>query len=386
MTNTRPDITPELSRCLSCRAKPCEKACPLNVSPCDFIKAAKAGDYQTAAFLIANKNPLAQTCGLVCPDRFCQAACIRKKIDRSIEIPCLQAQIIHLAGMPPLELTAKNTKTIAVVGGGPAGLGAVFELIRNGYNIALFEKSSLLGGAARLIPEHRLKKAVLDAEIRRLVANDRVTLHLNTEITDFESLKQEYDSLILALGEQTPRTLGIKGEEHCTPYARFLAAPSCSSGCKKTAVIGGGEVALDCALSASGRVEMFVRRRRGDMRIMARHQKELDQKNILIRELTSITEITARGTASYCLKTVKNQIDANGRAAPLPETGETLEGYDEIITALGSYCPGRSLSENFITAGDMTARSGTVVEALASGINAAKRAIKELETSQTHTR
>lgn len=121
-------LSREFNRCLGCRAKPCEKACPLGVSPHDFIAAAKTGDFAAAAAAIAARNPLPQTCGLVCPDRFCQKACIRGRIDTPIEIPCLQAAVMQKGGLPALELlpTAHTAAGVpyraAVIGGGPAGL------------------------------------------------------------------------------------------------------------------------------------------------------------------------------------------------------------------------------------------------------------------------
>ena len=208
------DISTELARCLGCRAKPCEKACPLGVSPHDFIAAARNGDWQTAAAQIAMRNPLPQTCGLVCPDRFCQSACIRARIDKAVEIPCLQAKIMAKGGLPPLPLPASALpRRAAIVGGGPAGLGCLYEFLLNGWQVDLYEKSDKLGGAARLIPEYRLPKSVLNAEIARLVENNRVTLHLNTNINDINALAPDYDAVVLAIGEPTQRTLGIKGEE-----------------------------------------------------------------------------------------------------------------------------------------------------------------------------
>lgn len=369
-------IKQELARCLGCRVMPCAKACPLGVSPHDFIAAAKAGGYAEAAALIAAKNPLPQTCGLVCPDLFCQKACIRCRIDSAVEIPCLQAEIIKKGGLPPLALPQKNGKKAAIIGGGSAGLGALFELITNGWQVDLYEKSPTLGGAARLIPEYRLPKSVLDAEIARLVANDRVTVHLNTEITDFLSLKKQYDGVILALGEPNFRTLGIKGEEHCVSYIEFLSHPEKYTA-QKIAVCGGGEVALDCALTAARQnaaVEMFVRRRRTDMRIMARDQKALDEKGITVRALTSVTEINKEGNVC-CLTAVNNEINAEGKAVHCHGTECELKGYDLVVQALGSYFPKENIPEGFIIAGDMTGTSGTVVQALASGMDAARRLI-----------
>ncbi len=383
------DLPQELARCLGCRAKPCEKACPLSVSPHDFIAAAKSGDYKAAAALIAERNPLPQTCGLVCPDRFCQKACIRARIDAALEIPCLQAAVIRKDGLPPLELPpAEDTgrpKKAAVIGGGPAGLGALHEFLRHGWHIDLYEKNARLGGAARLIPEYRLPRAVLDAEITRLVENDRVTLHLNTTVNDISALVSGYDAVVAALGEPAPRRLGIRGEENTLPYTNFLSAPEYRKS-RKAAVIGGGEVAMDCALTlkkqSCPQVEMFVRRRREDMRIMARDQAALDAHGIIVRALSSVTEIIPDGKGGYTLHAVTNRINDAGRAEAIPETACELAGYDMIIMALGSFFPPAEIPAAIATAGDMSGTCGTVVQALASGMDAARRQIAAFAVSK----
>ncbi|MCM1323879.1 MAG: FAD-dependent oxidoreductase [Acetobacter sp.] len=369
-------IKNELTRCLGCKVMPCAKACPLGVSPHDFIAAAKTGKYADAAALIAAKNPLPQTCGLVCPDLFCQKACIRNRIDSAIEIPCIQAEVIKKGGLPPLSLPQPNGKKAAIIGGGPAGLGALFKLITNGWHVDLFEKSNTLGGVARLIPEYRLPKTVLDTEIARLTTNNRVTIHLNSEITDFANLKTQYNGIILAIGEPNFRTLGIKGEEYCISYKEFLSNPE-KYIASKIAICGGGEVALDCALTATAqgsKVEMFVRRRREDMRIMARDQKELDEKGVIVHALTSITAINEENN-TCCLTTVNNEINTDGKAVHCSGTECELKGYDHVVQALGSYYPKENIPEDFILAGDMTGETGTVVQALASGIAAAHKLI-----------
>ncbi len=366
----------KLSHCLGCKVMPCAKACPLGISPHDFIAAAKSGNYAQAAMAIATQNPLPQTCGLVCPDMFCQKACIRNRVDSAVEIPCLQAEIIQRGGLPPLVLPTQIGKKAAVIGGGPAGLGAVFELLLHGWQVDIYEKENSLGGAVRLIPEYRLPKSVLNAEISRLTQSDRVNVFLNTEITDFASLKKQYDGVILALGEPAQRTLSINGEEYCLSYKDFLANPR-NYTAQKIAVCGGGEVALDCALTATAngaKVEMFVRRRREDMRIMARDQKELDAKDIVVRALTSITEIKKNSNAC-CLTTISNELNSEGKAVHCQGTECELNGYGLVIQALGSYFPKEKLPEGFIFAGDMSGSCGTVVQALASGRTAAQKLI-----------
>ena len=153
----------------------------------------------------------------------------------------------------------------------------------------------------------------------------------------------------------------------------------------RAAVVGGGEVALDCSLTlrrlGCPEVEMFVRRRKEDMRIMARDYDELAREGVMVRELRSLTEVSRAGQ-TYSLKTVANRINGEGRAEAVAGTEETLSGYDIVIMALGSYCSKEGLPENIITAGDMTGACGTIVQALASGRDAARRAIAAINEKE----
>ena len=378
---TPEELKNELHRCLGCKVKPCEKACPLGVSPHDFIALAKGGDFKSAAAEIAKRNPLAQTCGLVCPDRFCQSACIRKRIDTALEIPCLQARIMEKGGLPDLELPASNDKHACVVGGGPAGLGALYEFLLNGWNVDIYEKDNKLGGAARLIPPYRLPPEVLEKEINRLITNERVNVYLNQEISDYESMRRQYDALVLALGEPKRRTLGILGEEESLDYRRYLSSPAIYS-YERVAVVGGGEVALDCAITlkkqGSKEVEMFVRRRQEDMRIMAKDFAELEQHKVTIRALSSVTEIRPCDT-HYDLTVINNRINEQGKAEAIQDSTYNLTGYDKVIMALGSYFPKEDLPQDIPYAGDMSGNCGTIVEAIASGRAAAKQQIRHQE-------
>src|SRR5512146_369891 len=125
----------ELLRCEYCEEKPCLTACPANCSPADFIMAARVGnpsDLQRSAGEIMRNNPLGGVCGLVCPDRFCMAACSHKDFDGAINIPQVQATVVAMArelgGIPKFGVPKLNGKNIAVIGGGPAGLGAASVL------------------------------------------------------------------------------------------------------------------------------------------------------------------------------------------------------------------------------------------------------------------
>ena len=364
----------ELKRCLGCKISFCQKGCPLGVSPHDFIKLALEGNYVEAQKVIREKNPLAETCGLVCPDSFCQKTCIRAKKDSAVAIPCLQAMICKKVPSEKLVLPSKNNKKIAIIGGGPAGLGACFELLKNGFSVVIFEKENKLGGAVRLIPDYRLPKDVLDKEIDYITKNDRVEVRLNSEVDNFVELEKEFDGVIIAVGEQDCRKLGIEGEEHSVQYKEVLLDVKAHC-CQKVLVVGGGEVALDCAVSlkknGAKEVYMAVRRRRDDMRIMKKDFEFLDANGIIIKDLCSVLKIKKNGE-SLDITIIKNEINEEGKARAIIGSDENWSGFDKVVIAMGADCSDLFKNLEMIKCGDMTGNAGTVVEAIASGVNGAR--------------
>src|SRR5512138_2420955 len=185
----------ELLRCEYCEEKPCKNACPVNCSPFDFIMAARVGnqsDLQRAAAEIMSSNPLGGVCGLVCPDRFCMAACSRKKFDGSINIPRVQATLVEMAkrlgGIPKFSTPVSNGKKVAVIGGGPAGLGAAAALGQLGYAVDLFEARETLGGMMNLIPEQRLDKCVVQSDIEFLLSLGALTAKTGVKVDEPKKL------------------------------------------------------------------------------------------------------------------------------------------------------------------------------------------------------
>ena len=145
----------ELERCIYCEEKPCQEACPADCSPADFIMAARGrqkSDFKRSAAMILRANPLGGVCGAVCPDTFCVSACSRRMFDRPIEIPAVQAAIVERAkrhGIRPPQSAPCNGMRVAVIGAGPAGLGAAGVLAQQGYQVTVLERRRRLGGYIR---------------------------------------------------------------------------------------------------------------------------------------------------------------------------------------------------------------------------------------------
>ena len=155
------------------------------------------------------QNPLGGVCGMVCPDTLCMAACTRKKFDGSINIPFVQATIVEMAkrlgGIPEFSKVKPNGKKVAVVGGGPAGLGAAGALAQMGYSVEIFESSDRLGGMMNLIPDHRLDKKVVQSDIQFLLSLGDIRVKTGAKIEDPKSLlKAGFDAVCVTVGLWKP--------------------------------------------------------------------------------------------------------------------------------------------------------------------------------------
>lgn len=376
----------ELEKCLHCATKPCMKACPVHCSPCDFIFAAKSGDWQKAARLIQQQNPLAQSCGLICPAKFCMKACVRANMDMPIKIPAVQAAIMQKAGTDKIVFEDNSLcldKRVAVIGSGPAGWGAASILLEQGYGVTIFEMKNKIGGALNLIPEYRLPQEVIEADWQRLSQNSKLELKLNTYVQDYASLlEQGFAGVIVAVGEQQSRSLGIEGENFCISYVDYLCNPQKYQVCGNVAVVGGGEVALDCALTAKqlgGNVEMFVRRRLSDMRMEKDGYADLVENEINVTTMTRVSKIERQNNGLLNVFTVKTQFNSENRLEDICDSEISRPNFSLVILALGSRC-GETFSDNdfILYAGDCVNGGTTAVEAVASGKKAAQELLNKI--------
>lgn len=373
----------ELNRCLNCRTEPCMTACPVNCNPQEFIRYAREGAWQDAVETIVRTNPMGQTCGLICPDKFCMKACTRTKVDFPINIPRVQATILenyrhHTAPQP---LPHACDKSIAIVGAGPAGLAAASVLVKSGFQIDIFESRHEIGGALCMIPAQRLPHEVIEKDWSFIHVPERIRLHLNTYIQKPTDLLETFNGVIVATGEPNCMALGIDGEDLSVSYMEYLYHPESYRTSGHVAVIGGGNVAADCAMTAArlgaSSVEMFIRRRVSDMRVSKSEFLELIEHNISLNGMMSPEKLEKNGEKLSLW--VRRNFAENGKWKPLPESSIELPYFDLVIRAIGSRADSKmETNPNIVYAGDCKTGGSTIVEALASGRVAANELIATL--------
>lgn len=252
-------VIKEASRCLLCIDAPCSQECPADTKPDQFIRSVYFRNFKGAAEIIRENNALGSTCARVCPtEKLCQKGCLRSGIDEPINIGQIQRYITdfeHSSDMKILSKSTENLGKVAIIGSGPAGLQAAASLAHLGYQSDVYEKENELGGWLRYgIPEYRLPNHIVDEEIDRIKALG-VTFKINQNIgTDLsiESLKAEYDAVLIAVGASYGRVLPIfENNPYVTTAADFLPDAKIKQGNidvpKSVLVIGGGDVAMDVA-------------------------------------------------------------------------------------------------------------------------------------------
>ncbi|EMR73879.1 Pyridine nucleotide-disulfide oxidoreductase, partial [Thermoplasmatales archaeon SCGC AB-539-N05] len=198
---------------------PCRDACPAGVGAPGYVTLVSRGKFYEALRVIKERLPFPSICGRVC-HRPCESACTRKDIDEPVGIAHIKRFVgdlelrIPAMGSPPIETRAES---IAIVGGGPAGLTTAHDLALKGYHVTVFEAAPVLGGMMKFgIPTFRLPKEILRREISDILALG-VRVHLNTmmgrDLTIPDLFKRDFKAVFLAIGAQKGKKMNIPGEE-----------------------------------------------------------------------------------------------------------------------------------------------------------------------------
>jgi NADPH-dependent glutamate synthase beta subunit-like oxidoreductase/dihydroorotate dehydrogenase/ferredoxin len=379
----------EFAKCEFCQEKPCKDKCPADCSAADFIMAAKvfgASDIKRSAAQIMKNNPLGGVCGMVCPDKFCMAACVHKKFDAAVNIPAVQATIIKkardLGGIAAFAKMQANGKKVAIVGSGPAGLGAAAVLGSLGCKVDIFEKESVAGGMCNLIPAYRLDQNMLRQDLEFALDLGDIAVFLRTDIKEPQTLlKKGYAAVLVAIGLTEPIKLGIADEGLAVGGLDYLWQPAKYKLGDRVAVVGGGAVAADCAMIAkkngAAAVEMIALEGICEMPLTQKEMKELLENGIEISGRTKVAAIIKKENKIAGLETVKVMLPKGAKFSlkdikEIPGSQQTRKDIKAVIIAIGARGKlSKSNHPGVFYAGDCLNGPTSVVEAIAAGKNAA---------------
>jgi NADPH-dependent glutamate synthase beta subunit-like oxidoreductase/Pyruvate/2-oxoacid:ferredoxin oxidoreductase delta subunit len=318
---------------------PCQEACPVGTDAGLYVALVGEGRYAEAFAVAAEYNPFPSICGRVCTAP-CEIACRRGVFDEPIAIRELKrfAADHGAAGYPhPVPPEQRRSERVAIVGAGPTGLSAAYMLIRAGYGVTVFDAMPVAGGMMAIgIPEYRLPKRVLQADVDRIIGLG-VELRLNTALgrdISLEQLKAEgYDAILLATGASKSQPLGIAGEdaEGVWPATLFLKRVNLGERVELSGdalVVGGGSTAMDAARTAwragARTVRVLYRRTREDMPAQHEELRAAEHEGVVIDPLVAPVEVlreNGRMTGLRCLRLAITGRDADGRSAVAPIAG-----------------------------------------------------------------
>jgi len=333
---------------------PCVIKCPAHTNCQEYVKQIALGDDYQAVKVIKEKIPLPASIGRICPHP-CETACRRKMVEEPISIAFLKSFAADrvLASDKPYrpEIAPKTGKKVAIIGGGPGGLTAAYFLAVKGHEVTVYDAMPKMGGMLRYgIPEYRLPKKVLDAEIAEITDLGVVmknNLKIGQDIT-FEDIKAQADAVLVAIGAWKSSTIRCPGEElegvlGGIDFLRDAALGKAPEIGDKVAVVGGGNTAMDACRTAVrlGAKQVYIVYRRTQAEAPAEEIEiiEAKEEGVIFRFLTNPAEIIGENGR---VKEMKLQImelgepDASGRRSPVPVEGkfETLP-VDTVIAAIG---------------------------------------------------
>lgn len=349
--------------CLNCPTKPCSKnGCPLSNDIPTFIKQVKEEKWEDAYQTLLNTTVLGSVCGRICPhQKQCQGSCVRGIKAEPVNIGKLESYVFDKAIQKGYDGNRKKGtllcgKKIAIVGGGPAGLTASHFLAREGASVTIYEKYERLGGIlSHGIPEFRLEPEVLEktiASILRIGIQVKYKQELGKNLT-IEELRENYDAVFLAFGANIPRTMGIEGEDLEGVYGGNTLLelgnhPNYEG--KQVAIIGGGNVAMDCARTiqkkGAKQVVVIYRRSKEEMPAEEKEIEDAQKEGVQFLFQTNIKKILGKKQVEQieCIQTELIQKEGETRKVPVDiENSNTLMKMDYVIMAVGSKVEGTLL-------------------------------------------
>lgn len=416
----------EAQRCLDCPRPGCVAGCTVEIDIPGFIRCIAPKDFAGGIRVIKEKNCLPAICGRVCPqEEQCEEACLLKKRGGQIAIGRLERFLadweaaqgeVEIPQIPP-----STGRSAAVVGGGPAGLTVAGDLIKLGHRVTIFEALHKMGGVLIYgIPEFRLPKAIVQREVDylRRLGVEIITDFVVGKTRTVDSLLEEYDAVFIGSGAGLPWFMNIPGENLNGVYSanEYLTRMNLMRGFpfpdyhtpikehKRVAVIGGGNVAMDCARTAlrlGAEVRIVYRRWREELPAREEEIENAEEEGVIFDFLTLPVRYLGDSQGwvreMECLKMKLGEPDASGRRRPIPiEGSEYRLPVDAVICAIGNSpnpliaattpglevgkngnlvvdeATGKTSRERIWAGGDVVTGAATVILAMGAGRKAAR--------------
>lgn len=419
------DIKEKANYCLNCKVKPCSlKGCPLGNNIPEIIQKVKNEEYLEAYKILSETTVLPGVCGRICPHKKqCQGSCVRGIKGEPVDIGYIEAFVFDEVTKKGYELkdVFKNekkdeklkNKKVAIIGGGPSALTVAAFLAKEGIQVTIYERKSYLGGLLVYgIPEFRLPKKIVEKTINNIL-DLGIQVNFNKELgknLTLEELNKQCDKIFIGIGANVSTKMGIEGESLDGVFGgnellEYNMHPNYKG--KKVAVIGGGNVAMDCArtIKKMGAQEVKVIYRRAEEQMPAEQKEVQDAKNEGIEFLfqNNVVRIIGKDKVEKAelIKTELVKKEGDSRLSPvnIPNSNYIID-IDYIVMALGSkpeeYVKNLGLElnkwgnisvneryqtsmNNVYSAGDIAGVKGTVAWAAKSGREAAKYIIEDLK-------
>ncbi len=357
----------EAGRCLQCAKPKCVEGCPVGIDIPSFVRLIREENYEGAAHKIKERNVLPAVCGRVCPQEDqCEARCVLGLRDDPVAIGNLERFVAdwtmkmeHVKPPPPPK---RLNKKVAVVGSGPGGITVAADLAQLGYTVTLHEALHEPGGVLVYgIPEFRLPKAIVRFEIDYL-RKLGVKIELNSIIGalyTLDDLLATNDAVYIGVGAGLPKFMGIPGENLCNVYSsneyltrinlmkayRFPEYDTPMPEGRNVVVLGGGNVAMDCARNAlrcgSSQVTIVYRRSRKELPAREEEVRHAMEEGIAFKLLTNPVRFIGNDVnwvkGMECVKMELGEPDESGRRYPIPIEGSNFEiETDLAIVAIGT--------------------------------------------------
>ncbi len=396
-----------------CVAAPCVERCPIGQDVPEYAWAIAHGDWDRALAVVLRRNPLPGILGYICT-HVCESRCTRNNYDGPVGIRLLKRAAFDRGREPELRPLAPSGRRAAVVGGGPAGLSAAYFLALSGIGVTVFEAGDAPGGMPALAPAFRIPQGVIDRDLSR-IRGLGVEFRLRTPLArpPEELLGEGFDAVFVAVGLPADAPLGIPGEEGEGVYGAVDFLRGVRRGeplpvGPRVVVVGGGNVAMDAARTASrlaGRpVTVAYRRTRAEMPADREEVDELLREGNEVLELVAPVAVVRRDGRVVALRLVRTRLGApgpDGRRGFEPVPGSEFDlPADTVIVAVGQRADapflagsrisrtgdgrvraeptGRAGLEGVYAGGDLVRGAATIVEACADGRRAAEGICRDL--------